>query len=83
MAHTKTTAKPAATTRRRSPAAPSSGSVADAIVEIRDGHIIIDRAKLDAIIKAEGGPRRGKSAGMVKVGFPVSYEDYKEHEYDQ
>jgi hypothetical protein len=57
--------------------------VADAIIEIRDGHIIIDRAKLDAIIKAEGGPRRGKSAGMVKVGFPVSYEDYKEYRYDQ
>ena len=83
MAHTKATAKPATATRRRPTAAAPAGSVADAIIEIRDGHLIIDRAKLDAIIKAEGGPRRGKSAGMVKVGFPVSYEDYKEYEYDQ
>ncbi|HCA47739.1 MAG TPA: hypothetical protein DEP45_10420 [Armatimonadetes bacterium] len=55
-------------------------TVDDAIIEVREHEVVLDRRILDLLIAEEPD---GPACGIVKPGFPVSSEYYKEGMYEQ
>ena len=55
-------------------------TVEDAIIEVREHEVIVDREILDALCEAE---EPGPACGIVKPGFPVTAADYEEGRYDE
>ncbi|MEA3403131.1 MAG: hypothetical protein U9R79_17955 [Armatimonadota bacterium] len=55
-------------------------TVEDAIIEVREHTVIVDREILDALAEAE---EPGPACGIVKPGFLVTASDYQEGRYDE
>ena len=81
MAHTKATTKSAATTTRRRPAA--ADAVDLAVAELTEDFVVFDIGRLEAALKESGENAETAVAGIVKVGFPYSAEDYGDDDFDE
>jgi len=54
-------------------------TIEDAIIEVREHEVILDREILEAL-RARRKP--GRACGIVKPGFPVTAADYEDGRYE-
>lgn len=57
---------------------PETLTVEDAIIEVREHEVVLDREVLDLLVAEEPD---GPACGIVKPGFPVTSSDYEEGRY--